>query len=40
MSLQEVSKLLGHMNTNVTERCYVEFRKDGMNKARIVMNTI
>ena len=40
MSLQEVSKLLGHTNTTVTERCYVEFRKHGMNKARIVMNTI
>lgn len=40
MSLQEVSKLLGHTNTTVTERCYVEFRKHGMNKARMVMNTI
>jgi integrase len=40
MTLQEVSKLLGHTNTTVTERCYVEFRKHGMNKARIVMNTI
>ena len=40
MTLQEVSKLLGHTNTTVTERCYVEFRKHGMNKARMVMNTI
>ena len=35
MTLQEVSKLLGHTNTSVTERCYVEFRKHRMNKARI-----
>lgn len=40
MTLQEVSKILGHTNTSVTERCYVEFRKHGMNKARMVMNTI
>ena len=40
MTLQEVSKILGHTNTSVTERCYVEFRKHGLNKARMVMNTI
>ena len=40
MTLQEVSKILGHTNTTVTERCYVEFRQQGMHAARMVMNTI
>lgn len=40
MTLQEVSKILGHTNTAVTERCYVEFRQQGMHAARMVMNTI
>ena len=40
MTLQEVSKILGHTNTAVTERCYVEFRQQGMHEARMVMNTI
>ena len=40
MTLQEVSKILGHTNTAVTERCYVEFRQQGMHAPRMVMNTI
>ncbi len=39
MTLQEVSKILGHTNTTVTERCYVEFRQQGMHAARRIMNT-
>ena len=38
MTLQEVSKLLGHSDTKVTEKCYIKFREEGMNHARMIMN--
>lgn len=38
MTLQEVSKLLGHADTKVTEKCYIKFREEGMNHARMIMN--
>ena len=34
------STMKHYVNTTVTERCYVEFRQQGMHAARMVMNTI
>lgn len=38
MTIQAVSKLLGHATTTITEKCYVKFREQGMTQARAIMN--
>lgn len=40
MSLESISRLLGHANTTVTEKCYVKFRKKALCDARGVMERI
>jgi len=38
MSLDIVSRLLGHADTSVTEKCYVKFREKSLDGARDLMN--
>lgn len=38
MSLDVISRLLGHADTSVTEKCYVKFREKSLDGARDLMN--
>lgn len=40
MSIEAISKMLGHANSTVTEKCYVKFREKALDEARCVMNAI
>ena len=40
MSIETISKILGHANSTVTEKCYVKFREKSLDEARGVMNMI
>ena len=40
MSIETISKMLGHANSTVTEKCYVKFREKSLDEARSVMNRI
>ena len=40
MSIETISKMLGHANSTVTEKCYVKFREKSLDEARGVMNLI
>lgn len=40
MPLDIVSKMLGHANTKVTEKCYVKFRETGIEEARRYMDAV
>lgn len=40
MSIETISKMLGHANSTVTEKCYVKFREKSLDEARDIMNAI
>ena len=40
MSIETISKMLGHANSAVTEKYYVKFREKSLDEARSVMNRI
>ena len=40
MPLDVISKMLGHANTKVTEKCYVKFRETGIEEARRYMQAM
>ena len=40
MPLDTVSKMLGHANTKVTEKCYIKFRETGIEEARQYMQAM
>lgn len=40
MPLDIISKMLGHSNTKVTEKCYVKFRETGIEEARQYMQAM
>jgi len=40
MSIDVISRLLGHADTSVTEKCYVKFREKSLDGARDLMNSM
>lgn len=40
MSIETISRMLGHANSTVTEKCYVKFREKSLDEARGIMNAI